>query len=113
MSQPVRKITVPTFREQAGSGRGLTMLTAYDYLWAGIFDDAGVDSILVGDSLAMVVQGRSSTLPVTLGQMIYHGELVSHREAGAGCRGHAIYELPGECSSGGPKCRADHQADRL
>lgn len=77
MSQPVRKITVPTFREQAGSGRGLTMLTAYDYLWAGIFDDAGVDSILVGDSLAMVVQGRSSTLPVTLGQMIYHGELVS------------------------------------
>jgi 3-methyl-2-oxobutanoate hydroxymethyltransferase len=53
------------------------MLTAYDYLWAGIFDDAGVDSILVGDSLAMVVQGRSSTLPVTLGQMIYHGELVS------------------------------------
>ena len=53
------------------------MLTAYDHLWAGIFDDAGVDSILVGDSLAMVVQGRSSTLPVTLGQMIYHGELVS------------------------------------
>ncbi|MFM8478304.1 MAG: 3-methyl-2-oxobutanoate hydroxymethyltransferase [Planctomycetaceae bacterium] len=77
MPQPVRKITVPSFREQAGTGRGLTMLTAYDYLWAGIFDDAGVDSILVGDSLAMVVQGRSSTLPVTLAQMLYHGELVA------------------------------------
>ena len=53
------------------------MLTAYDYLWAGILDDAGIDSILVGDSLAMVVQGRSTTLPVTLDQMIYHGELVA------------------------------------
>ena len=52
------------------------MLTAYDYLWAGIFDQAGVDSILVGDSLAMVVQGHSTTLPVTLEQMIYHGEMV-------------------------------------
>lgn len=77
MPQPARKITVPAFREQSGSGRGLTMLTAYDHLWAGIFDEAGVDSILVGDSLAMVVQGRSSTLPVTLAQMIYHGELVA------------------------------------
>ena len=53
MPQPARKITVPAFREQSGSGRGLTMLTAYDHLWAGIFDEAGVDSILVGDSLAM------------------------------------------------------------
>lgn len=52
------------------------MVTAYDYLWAGIFDEAGVDSILVGDSLGMVVQGRSTTLPVTLEQMIYHGEMV-------------------------------------
>jgi 3-methyl-2-oxobutanoate hydroxymethyltransferase len=77
MLQPARKITVPAFREQSGPGRGLTMLTAYDYLWAGVLDDAGVDSILVGDSLAMVVQGRSSTLPVTLGQMLYHGELVT------------------------------------
>lgn len=53
------------------------MLTAYDHLWAGIMDEAGVDSILVGDSLGMVVQGRTTTLPVTLRDMIYHGELVS------------------------------------
>lgn len=52
------------------------MLTAYDYLWAGLMDEAGVDSILVGDSLAMVVQGHSTTLPVTLEQMIYHGQIV-------------------------------------
>jgi 3-methyl-2-oxobutanoate hydroxymethyltransferase len=52
------------------------MVTAYDYIWAGIMDEAGVDSILVGDSLAMVVQGRNTTLPVTLDHMIYHGEIV-------------------------------------
>ncbi len=77
MQKPPRKITVPVFRELASNGQKLTMLTAYDYLWAGILDDAGIDSILVGDSLAMVVQGRSTTLPVTLEQMIYHGELVA------------------------------------
>ena len=77
MQKPPRKITVPAFRELAAQGQKLTMLTAYDYLWAGILDEAGVDSILVGDSLAMVVQGRSTTLPVTLDQMIYHGELVT------------------------------------
>lgn len=71
-----RKITVPAFRESAAQGQKLSMLTAYDYLWAGILDEAGVDSILVGDSLGMAVQGRSTTLPVTLKQMIYHGEMV-------------------------------------
>jgi 3-methyl-2-oxobutanoate hydroxymethyltransferase len=76
MKKTPRKITVPAFRDLAVQGQKLTMLTAYDYLWAGIMDEAGVDSILVGDSLAMVVQGRSTTLPVTLDQMIYHGEMV-------------------------------------
>ena len=52
------------------------MVTAYDYLWASLFDSAGVDSILVGDSMGMVVQGRSTTLPVTLDQVIYHAEMV-------------------------------------
>ena len=53
------------------------MLTGYDYPSAKLMDDAGVDSILVGDSLGMVVQGRDTTLPVTLDQMIYHGEMVA------------------------------------
>ncbi len=57
--------------------RKLAMVTAYDFLWAELFDSAGVDGILVGDTLGMVVQGRSTTLPVTLEQMIYHGEMVA------------------------------------
>lgn len=52
------------------------MLTAYDHLWAGLVDEAGVDSVLVGDTLGMVVQGKATTLPVTLDQMIYHAEMV-------------------------------------
>lgn len=52
------------------------MLTAYDYTFARLFDQAGVDSILVGDSLAMVMQGHATTLPVTLDEVIYHGKLV-------------------------------------
>ncbi len=69
-------MTVPKFMEAKAAGRKLTMITAYDYLWAGLFDQAGIDSILVGDSLAMVVQGHRTTLPVTLEQMIYHAEMV-------------------------------------
>ena len=71
-----RKITVPDFLRAAQENRRLSMVTAYDYLWAGIMDEAEVDSILVGDSLSMVVQGHSTTLPVTLDEMIYHGTTV-------------------------------------
>jgi 3-methyl-2-oxobutanoate hydroxymethyltransferase len=69
-------VTVPRFVEAKRQGRKLAMLTAYDYLWAGIFDAAGVDSILVGDTLGMVVQGKQTTLPVTLDEIIYHAEMV-------------------------------------
>jgi len=57
-------------------GAPITMLTAYDYPFARIFDHAGVDVLLVGDSLGMVVQGADSTLPVTLGEVIYHTRMV-------------------------------------
>jgi 3-methyl-2-oxobutanoate hydroxymethyltransferase len=70
-------MTVPKFVAAKGQSRKLSMLTAYDFLWAKVFDEAGVDSILVGDSMAMVVQGKTTTLPVTLDQMIYHGEIVA------------------------------------
>lgn len=70
-------MTVPKFRAAKGRTQPLSVLTAYDHLWAGLLDEAGVDAILVGDSLAMVVQGRSTTLPVTLDQIIYHAEMVS------------------------------------
>jgi 3-methyl-2-oxobutanoate hydroxymethyltransferase len=79
MTQPssTGTVTVPKFQAAKGHGRKLAVLTAYDFLWAKLFDEAGVDAILVGDSLAMVVQGKPTTLPVTLEQMIYHGEIVA------------------------------------
>jgi 3-methyl-2-oxobutanoate hydroxymethyltransferase len=69
-------MTVPRFTAAKREGRRLAVLTAYDYPWAALFDSAGVDAILVGDTLGMVVQGRETTLPVTLDHMIYHAEMV-------------------------------------
>ncbi|CAK9102070.1 3-methyl-2-oxobutanoate hydroxymethyltransferase (Ketopantoate hydroxymethyltransferase) (KPHMT) [Durusdinium trenchii] len=70
------RVTVPDFLAAKEAGRKLAVLTAYDYPWAALLDQAGVDAILVGDTLGMVVQGRDTTLPVTLDHMIYHGEMV-------------------------------------
>lgn len=74
---PPVPITVPRFVAAKRQGRRLSMLTAYDFTWAGMFDEAGVDGILVGDTLGMVVQGHRNTLPVTLDQIIYHAEMVA------------------------------------
>jgi 3-methyl-2-oxobutanoate hydroxymethyltransferase len=74
MSAPA--MTVPRFTAAKSQGRKLAVITAYDWLWAGICEAAGVDAILVGDTLGMVVQGHPTTLPVTLDQMIYHTEMV-------------------------------------
>jgi len=76
MPEPRRPMTVPRFRAAKAAGQKLAMVTAYDFLWAGLFDASGVDSILVGDSLGMVVQGKGPTLPVTLDEIIYHAEMV-------------------------------------
>ena len=70
------QITVPQFAAMKTAGRKITMLTAYDYAMAGLVDSTGIDGILVGDSLSMVVQGHGTTLPVTLEEMIYHAEMV-------------------------------------
>jgi 3-methyl-2-oxobutanoate hydroxymethyltransferase len=75
MNDP-QQITVPQFAAMKTAGHKITMLTAYDYALAGLVDAAGVDGILVGDSLSMVVQGHGTTLPVTLEEMIYHAEMV-------------------------------------
>jgi 3-methyl-2-oxobutanoate hydroxymethyltransferase len=69
-------MTVPRFHAAKHQGQKLSVLTAYDFLWAKVIDEAGVDAILVGDTLGMVVQGKSTTLPVTLDEMIYHAEIV-------------------------------------
>ena len=71
------KITILDIYKKKAEGKKITMLTAYDYPTAQIVDQAGIDMILVGDSLGMVVQGVSSTLPVTMDEMIYHTKMVS------------------------------------
>jgi 3-methyl-2-oxobutanoate hydroxymethyltransferase len=70
------KITVKSFQQFKNEGRKITMLTAYDYSMAKLLTTAGVNSILVGDSLGMVMQGQGSTLPVTVDEIIYHTKMV-------------------------------------
>src|SRR5438552_12372397 len=72
-----RPVTVPDFRAAKARGVRLTLLTAYDYTMARLLDAAGVDGILVGDSLGMVVQGHEHSLTVTVEDMIYHTRLVA------------------------------------
>jgi len=72
-----RKVTVPDILKRKGSGDPIVALTAYDYPFGRIADEAGVDLILVGDSLGMVVQGMDSTLPVTMDEMVYHCRMVA------------------------------------
>jgi 3-methyl-2-oxobutanoate hydroxymethyltransferase len=71
------KVTVPSLAQRKANGDKLVMVTAYDATFAALADEAGVDLILVGDSLGMVVQGVDNTLPVTLDDMTYHTRLVS------------------------------------
>ncbi len=71
------KITVLDLYKKKAEAKKITMLTAYDFPTAQIVDQAGIDVILVGDSLGMVVQGLGSTLPVTMEEMLYHTKLVS------------------------------------
>lgn len=70
------QLTVPKFAAMKAQGRKITMLTAYDYTTAQLVDECGVEGILVGDSLSMVVQGHGNTLPVSLDEMVYHAEMV-------------------------------------
>lgn len=88
--RPPTPMTAPRFAARKGSGKPLTMLTAYDYSMARILDSAGIDSILVGDTLGMVVQGKSTTLPVTVDEIIYHTEIVAR----AATRAMVIADLP-------------------
>jgi 3-methyl-2-oxobutanoate hydroxymethyltransferase len=73
----LRPMTIPEFVQAKSQGLRLTVLTAYDFTMARLFQNAGVDALLVGDSLGMVVQGHENSLSVTMEEMIYHSRLVA------------------------------------
>ncbi len=78
MSLPkeIKKITTNTLLKMKEHGEKISMLTAYDYSFAKLFDGSGIDAILVGDSASNVMAGHETTLPITLDQMIYHAQCV-------------------------------------
>ena len=72
VEKEIKKITTNTLQKMKSAGEKISMLTAYDYSFAKLFDNAGIDIILVGDSASNVMAGHETTLPITLDQMIYH-----------------------------------------
>ncbi|MBN8787789.1 MAG: 3-methyl-2-oxobutanoate hydroxymethyltransferase [Terrimonas sp.] len=76
VNKEVKRITTNTLHKMKANGEKIAMLTAYDYSFAKLFDSAGVDVLLVGDSASNVMAGHETTLPITLDQMIYHASSV-------------------------------------
>ncbi|CAF4982496.1 unnamed protein product [Rotaria sp. Silwood1] len=72
----VKKVTTNTLLKMKANGEKIAMLTAYDFSFAKIFDTAGIDVLLVGDSAGNVIAGYETTVPVTLEQIIYHAQCV-------------------------------------
>src|SRR5829696_3168384 len=72
----VKRITTNTVQKMKAAGKKISMITAYDFSFASIFDAAGIDVILVGDSASNVMAGHETTLPITLDQIIYHASSV-------------------------------------
>ena len=83
-------MTVPDLRKRKAEGRKIIMVTAYDALFARIIEEAGIDVLLVGDSLGVVVQGKKDTLSVTMEDMLYHTRLVT----GVAARSLVIGDMP-------------------
>jgi 3-methyl-2-oxobutanoate hydroxymethyltransferase len=90
MAASARKITAGVLRERKATGDKIVAVTAYDVAFARLADRAGVDIVLVGDSLGMVVQGQLNTLPVTLDEMVYHGRVVARGVSTA----HIVVDMP-------------------
>ena len=76
IGEPRRKTTISTIQEKKGRHEPITCLTAYDYSSARLVDEAGIDIVLVGDSLAQVMLGYENTLPVTVDEMLHHTRAV-------------------------------------
>src|SRR3954467_7003971 len=90
VNKEVKKITTNTLLKMKANGERISMITAYDFSFARLFDQAGVDVILVGDSASNVMAGHETTLPITLDQMIYHASSVIRGVA----RSLVIVDLP-------------------
>lgn len=73
----MKRVTVLTLREMKQRGEKIASLTAYDYSFAALLDRAGIDVVLVGDTLGMIIQGHSNTVPVRMDHMVYHGACVA------------------------------------
>ncbi len=84
------RVTTRTLQKMREDGESISMLTAYDYPTAEALDEAGIDILLVGDSVEMVVRGRATTLSASMDQMIYHAEMVGR----AAKRALVIVDLP-------------------
>lgn len=84
------QVTIHTLKKQKLAGQKICMVTAYDATFARLFDEAGADMLLVGDSLGMVMQGNDSTLPVTMDQMVYHSKCVTRTTK----RAHVVGDMP-------------------
>jgi len=91
---PRKRITSIDFARMKAAGERIAMVTAYDATAARLADAAGVDAILVGDSLGMVVQGHDSTLPVTLEHVVYHTAAVRRGLARSAGRAHLVADMP-------------------
>src|SRR5690554_6650822 len=76
-AQPPKPVTVSRLRKMKQEGERIACLTAYDYSFAALLENAGVDVMLIGDSLGMVMQGRETTLPVTVDEIVYHTRCVA------------------------------------
>jgi 3-methyl-2-oxobutanoate hydroxymethyltransferase len=88
--EKLRKVTVPEIRVRKSHGPSIAMVTAYDFTMARLLDEAGVDIVLVGDSLGMVFQGLPNTLPVTVDELCYHGRAVARGLS----RAHLVGDMP-------------------
>ena len=86
----MKPVTIHTLKKLKDAGQKICMVTAYDATFARLFDEAGADVMLVGDSLGMVIQGNDSTLPVTMDQMVYHSRCVTRGAK----RAHVVGDLP-------------------